>query len=331
MHIHNAIDFDDVLLMPQRSSISSRFNGDIDLSTNLYPKSTKLKLKYPIISSNMDTITEIQMAETMIELGGLGIIHRFLTIKEHQKQLHSLPSPRIVCIGVGKQELERLHVTLEYTDGVLIDIAHGHSEAMIQQIREVRKLVGDLPIIAGNIATKQAAVDLIEAGANVLKVGISPGFACRTRLNTGVGIPQLTAILNVAEATREVNKPVTLIADGGIKNAGDIVKALACGADAVMCGYLFSGTSETPGELFSTGDMSKPLYKRYRGMASREAQLSWKGQATSVEGESINVPFRGSVVPIFEDLIANILSGFSYLNAHNITELRKNAEFVRNR
>lgn len=275
----------------------------------------------------MDSITEVEMSSCMNKLGGLGIIHRFMKIKDHISQLIELGTgPVVVCIGVGTEELRRLEEALKIgVDAVLIDIAHGHSTAMIEQIKEVKKLC-NLPIIAGNIGTERAAVDLINAGADCLKVGIGPGTVCRTRHNTGVGVPQLTAIKNVASIIDQVNRPVSLIADGGIRYPGDIIKALAVGADAVMVGSIFSGTDETPGQIMRTNGS---LFKTYRGLASREAQLSWKGEATSIEGESITVPYKGSVETIFRDTINNILSGFSYLNARNIRELQENATFIR--
>jgi len=317
------LSFDDVLLVPRWTNIPSRFDESIDLSSRLL---SNLTLKYPLISANMDTVTHSLMMDTMHKLGGLGIIHRFIPIEAHRVALLDAKSPnKIVCIGVGATELHRLKEMVDFASAVLIDIAHGHCQAVTDQIRTVKELYPRLPIIAGNIATAAAAEDLIEAGADCLKVGIGPGCLCSTRIQTGAGVPQLTAIMQVHNTIIQVNRPVTLIADGGIKHSGDIVKALAAGADAVMIGGLFAGTEEAPGEVF--GDYSGQRYKIYRGMASREAQLSWKGSATSIEGEVKRIPYRGPVAEIFKSLVNGILSGMSYQNARNLSQLREEAVF----
>jgi len=320
------LTFDDVLLVPRCSGFTSRFNGDIDLSTKI---TRTIQLKYPILSANMDTVTERTMAAAMRDLGCLGIIHRFMNVYAQIDQLEGL-RPCIACIGVGHSSRERLEILTHdlNLDTVLIDIAHGHCTAMIEQIKWVKSTYPSMDVIAGNIATYEAAIDLINAGADALKVGVGPGSLCTTRIRTGIGIPQLTAIDECSRATYEVNQPVFLIADGGIRNSGDIVKALAAGADAVMLGNLFAGTDETPGEVFTRGN--PPIkFKTYRGMASRKAQESWKGYATSIEGEMIDVPYKGPIKGVFEDLIAGILSGMSYQGAHDLAELRRNHHFIR--
>jgi len=321
------LTFDDVELEPRFTNIPSRFDESIDLSTQLLYGVNGVKLLYPIISANMDTVTGKDMAAAMYDLGGLGIIHRFMTSEAHRVAIIDSAVPyKVVCIGVGASGQHRLGEMADIAKAVLIDVAHGHCDAVIDQIKWLKSAYPHLPVIAGNIATRAAAEDLILAGANCLKVGIGPGSLCTTRLQTGCGVPQLTAILNVAKAIYEVNKPITLIADGGIKNSGDIVKALAAGADAVMIGNLFAGTVETPGTVFHDPGSLGP-YKIYRGMASQEAQLSWKGSATSVEGELKRVRWNGNVKTVFSSLINGILSGMTYQNARNLHELRVNAVF----
>jgi IMP dehydrogenase len=312
--------------------MESRFNGDVDLSIYLLPN---ILLKYPIISANMDTVTEHSMVTAMHRLGGLGIIHRFMKPECHLQLLQECEGPKVICIGVGHSSRARLeHIVNEGAwknpdpRAVLIDIAHGHCTTMIDQIKWVRAHYPEKYIIAGNISTYEAALDLIDAGADSLKVGVGPGSLCTTRVRTGAGMPQLTAIDEVARAAQEVNKPISIIADGGIRNSGDVMKALAVGAHAVMIGNLFSGTDESPGDIFMRG--SPPIkYKTYRGMASRKAQESWKGYATSVEGEMIDTPYKGPVKGVFDELIAGMLSGMSYQNAHNLGELQKNHCFIR--
>ena len=318
------LSFDDVLLVPRKSTIDSRFDGAIDISSRLFCWPS-FETSLPLISANMDTVTAGAMAKLMDEKGGLGIVHRFMSPEDQRMEL---PVRRaIACIGTGNSSRERFQ-TIDWRTpvGVLIDIAHGHCTAMIDQIKWVKDTC-DLPVIAGNVATYQGALDLIAAGADSIKVGVGGGSMCSTRVNTGNGVPQLTAIIEVARAIQEVNRPVSLIADGGIRNAGDIIKCLACGADAVMIGKLLAGTDETPGDTFLGPNGIR--YKSYRGMASFSAQKSWKGYASSVEGESMSIPYKGSAATIIDELRAGILSGMSYQDAHSIAELRKNAVFIR--
>jgi IMP dehydrogenase len=319
------LSFDDVLLAPQQLTFSSRFNGDIDLSTQLLPNT---KLKYPLISANMDTVTECKTAKMMHELGGLGIIHRFMPIEEHYRQIRQLPDNKILCVGVGRDD--RLRYGKEYFSAILIDVAHGHSNAVLKRVEEAKKLYPDIPIIAGNVATREGVKSLIDVGVHSIKLGVGPGSLCSTRLKTGCGFPQLTAIINAREEIEKHYvsgwKP-TLIADGGIKNSGDCIKGLAAGADALMVGNLFAGTDEAPGSVINFPGKGK--MKCYRGMASLEAQESWKGRATSIEGELTYIPYKGQLKNIFEDLVNGMLSGMSYQDAKNLTELRENAEFIR--
>lgn len=325
------LTFDDVQLIPRKSRHKSRFDGSISLATELSPS---MKLTFPIISSNMDTITGLEMASTMHELGGLGIIHRFMDPSVQGSLLASMPkdSHRVACIGVGKEALTRYNRLFDKCTAVLIDVAHGHSDAVIDQIKRIKDLSPTKTVIAGNVATYSGAFDLIEAGADCIKVGVGPGSLCTTRIQTGCGVPQLTAIMDCAKA-RDTQirwchnfRKARIIADGGIRNGGDIMKALAAGADAVMIGGMFAGTNETPGKTYLEKGSQ---YKIYRGMASRSAQEDWKGKATSVEGELTRVPCKGSVRNIFKSLVKNMCSSMSYLGATNLHDFRENAEFIR--
>jgi IMP dehydrogenase len=316
------LTFDDVLLVPRCSPFSSRFGGEISLDTALFPD---FFLRRPLISANMDSVTNGQVAKAMERLGGLGIVHRFMPFDEHCAELTNLKRA-VACTGVGPDGLKRLEKLFAGSVrpcAVLIDIAHGDSLEMLSQIELIKQRYG-VPVMAGNIATGEAAKRLWDAGADCVKVGVGPGSLCTTRVQTGCGVPQLTAIMEVA-AVRPSGK--TIVADGGIRSGGDILKALAAGADAVMVGQLFAGTSEAPGERYR--DRNGQILKRYRGMASREAQESWKGFATSVEGEATYVPYKGPIEEIFSALVDSVLSGMSYQGARNLEELRIHAKFIR--
>jgi len=322
------LELDDVLLEPCYSPFLSRFSGEIDLSTELLPG---VKLRVPIISANMDTVTGVALANVMYEGGGLGIIHRFDDLVIQANKLQQQKGPVIVCIGTGdeaKKRMDHFAKELDNYAGILVDIAHGHSAPMVEMIKWLAREYNEVPVIAGNIGTTWAARELIDLGVDCLKCGVGPGFSCRTQANTGAGVPQLTAILNVREGiTRAFNeglkRRVTLIADGGIKSGGCITKCLAAGADAVMIGKLFAGTNESCGKKYL--QEGKALY---RGMSSFEAMTEWKGQVTSVEGICTCVPLQGPTKEVLERLVANVLSGFSYLGASNVKELRENATFI---
>lgn len=239
-------------------------------------------------------------------------------------------------IGTKGDYVERAEALADAeADMIVLDVAHGHAESVIAAIKAVKKSLPDMPLVAGNIATPQAVEDLAAAGADCLKVGIGPGTACITRRVTGAGMPQLTAVSDCAEVARRMG--ITTIADGGIKESGDITKALAAGADAVMMGSIFAGTDESPGYFIRRDNMK---YKAYRGMASFGANISRKKVDKNVvdpqevfdivpEGVESSVPYRGSVKEIVYQLIGGVRSGMSYCGASNLAELRKNAKFIR--
>ncbi len=316
------LTFDDVLIMPARSDVRSR--RDPKLTTQL---TRNLKILTPIISSNMDTITESEMAIAMDKQGGFGILHRFISVDEQVAMVKTVVTSgaKIIgaSVGVGGDYQERAHALVDAgTNVITIDIAHGHSLSMMETVEWLKKKFAHVELIAGNIASPQAAEDLISAGADAIKVGIGPGSMCTTRIITGCGVPQLTAIALCAEVGERHGVPV--IADGGIRTSGDIVKAFAAGASSVMLGSMLAGTLETPGEI-SHGK------KQYRGMASKAAQVSWRGgvpEGMAAEGESTRVAIKGHVRDVLLELTGGIRSGMSYVNATSIEEIRKNAHFM---
>src|SRR3989344_5987276 len=462
MKIREVLTFDDVLLLPRRSAVFSR--KDVNTRTLL---SRHLSLNIPLISANMDTVTESGMARAMARLGGIGIIHRFLSIErqveevrkvkraenviiedpftvspditlgeaksfmrregtsgvlvvkmkggkkqlvgiltrrdllfetDDRQKVSSLMSKKLVtarpdvtlekaknilhdyrieklplttkdgylvglitlkdivermqnptsskdkkgrlmvgaAVGVKEDTLERTDALLKAgADVIVIDVAHGHNSRAIETTKLLCKTFGSkIEIVAGNIATPEAARDLVKAGADGVKVGIGPGAACTTRIVTGVGVPQLSAIMDVAKEAEKLGIP--FIADGGIKNSGDLSKALAAGADTAMIGNLLAGTKESPGEYVLERGVA---YKYYRGMASYEASTektridgvggAGDGFFRSPEGASGRVPYRGEVSMVVTDLVAGLRSSMSYLGAKTLKEFKKNAEFIR--
>lgn len=452
-----ALTYDDVLIRPKRSSLVSR--SEVETKTFL---TKKIKLNIPIISANMETITESEMAIAMARLGGIGIIHRFMTIEENveeikrvkraqnfivrdpytiepaktieevkifsaekgvtgllvangDKQLrgvlsrrdfiyvqddHKLvqevmtPREKLIVSGANttfeeakekmmRHKIEKLPLVdennmivglitsddiknlIDYplanidrdgrlmvggavgvkgdylerakaliaagADMLVIDIAHGHSEIMFNVIRQVRESCDNIQLIAGNIATAEAAQELCEAGVDAIKVGVGPGTTCITRLITGCGIPQLTAVMAVAEVAKKYDVPV--IADGGIQKSGDIVKALGGGADSVMIGGLLAGTTESPGVIMIRGDKK---YKVCRGSASfavaqrrKIINLERKELSEVVpEGVESIVPYKGPAEELITQLVGGLKSGMSYTNSRTIAELQMNTKFV---
>ena len=328
-----ALTFDDVLLVPQKSSVLPR---DVDVSTN----TTKtIKSRIPVISADMDTVTESKMAIAMAKSGGLGIVHKNMTPKAQAGEVRTIKKADArylagVSVGVGKDMIERIRLAKKAgVDVVVISTAHGHSAGVISKVRAIRKAYPKLQIIAGNVVTASGTKDLIKAGASAVKVGVGPGSICTTRVVAGVGVPQLTAVVSSAAEAKKYNIPI--IADGGIRHSGDIVKALAAGACSVMLGSLLAATKEAPGKLVT---ISGKKYKAYRGMGSEEAMSSGSkdryGQAGTssgklvAEGVSGKVLFKGEVADVLFRLVGGLRSGMGYLGAKNLKELREKAEFV---
>lgn len=305
------LSFDDVLIMPKLSDIESR--RDINISTRLGNWGT---LSLPILSANMDTITGPRMAKNVFAMGGLGVLHRFTTDQQRVDHLKSLINK---CVGssIGlHDDRELIENLIRYgADPIVIDVANGYMGAVQDRIAFVRTIAPSVTIIAGNVATATGASALFNAGADGVKVGIGPGSVCTTRTVTGCGVPQLTAIMLCADAKREDHQ--FIVADGGIRSSGDIVKALAAGADAVMIGRLLAGTREA----LSTTE--------YRGNASRKVSEENGKEWYVEEGISISVNPRESAAWVLRDLEKGIRSGFSYAGAKDLRSLQQTATFIR--
>jgi len=324
--MNRVLSYDDVLLRPKYSDIESR--SEVDISTNL---GKGLSLRLPVLASPMDTISETPMAISMSKHGGAAVIHRYCSIEKQCRMVHmSLDLAHhddcIVgaAVGVSEDYVER---ALKLVDSgarfVCVDVAHGHHSLVHAALKGLRRELGNrYHIMAGNVATIEGVNALADWGADSVRCNIGGGSICSTRIQTGHGMPGLQTIFECAKTDRDVS----IIADGGIRNSGDIVKALAAGADAVMCGSLLSGTNEAPGKVTEGKDGSR--WKTYRGMASKEAQIGWRGRYSSNEGVSTTVPYRGGVKYVLSDLDNGIRSGFSYSGARTLSELHASAEFV---
>jgi len=315
------LTYDDVLLVPQYSDIESR--SEVSLATEL---GRGVDLKLPIISSPMDTVSETDMAGDLGDLGGLSIIHRYNSIEEQAGMIASLGGEVLVgaAVGIAGDYIDRAIACVEAGAKVIcVDVAHGHHILMKKAIKKIRKAVGKkIHIMAGNVATLEGFNDLADWGADSIRCNIGGGSICTTRIQTGHGVPGLETIFQCSKSDRNAK----IIADGGIKNSGDIVKALAAGADAVMLGSLLAGTSESPGRTFK--DTDGKLRKVYRGMASAEAQKDWRGRVSSQEGVSSSVPWRGPVGDVIEGLERGIRSGLSYSGARSVKELQAKAQWL---
>ena len=318
------IAFDDVLLQPQYSDITSR--KEVSLSA---PLDDLNKLKIPIIASPMDTVSEWRMASSLSSMGGMAIIHRYNSIEEQADQVKNalaVPDCTIVgaAVGVSGDFVERAVRCYEAGAKVIcIDVAHGDHAMVKTAIASLREQLGmNIHIMAGNVATLEGFNRLADWGASSIRVGIGGGSICSTRIQTGHGVPTLQSVIDCAQSDRDA----ILIADGVIKNSGDIVKALAAGADVVMLGSLLAGTDETPSETFR--DRDGRCFKAYRGMASAEAQKAWRGKTSSLEGVSTTIPCKGSVRNVVEELLTGVRSGLSYSGARDIPELRSKAKFI---
>ncbi len=321
------LTFDDVLLIPRYSEISSRKHPS--LKTQITKNHS---INVPIVSANMDTVTGPEMAIAMADLGGLGILHRFMdhetqvkNVKDIKKHIenNNLNLPVAASVGVKEDGMRRADLLSDTgVDILTIDIAHGDSIMMMEVLEYVKKKYPHIDVIAGNVATPDGVLRMIERGADAVKVGIGPGSMCTTRIITGHGVPQLTAVaLCVQEAMKH---GVPVIADGGLKNSGDMVKALSAGASSCMVGSLVSGTLETPGEV-------KSGMKEYRGMASKAAQVSWRGElpkGMAAEGVDTLIPCKGPVENIINELTGGIRSGMTYLGVDSLDKMKEIAVFM---
>ena len=318
----DTLSFDDVLLTPQYSDILTRSEVSTSSTLRSLPE-----FNLPIISSPMDTVTGESMARAIHAAGGVGVVHRYNSIEEQASMVATITSAGHqvgAAIGVNGDFLDRaLSLVQAGVSFLCIDVAHGHHISVKEALQTLREKLGDsIHIMAGNVATLEAFNDLADWGADSIRVGIGGGSICSTRIQTGHGVPTLQSIADCSASDRDA----ALIADGGIRNSGDMVKALAAGADFVMIGSLLSGTGETPGEILNTKDGKK---KVYRGMASKEAQTDWRGRVSSIEGVTHVVPYKGPVKEVLNELGVGIRSGLSYSGARSIQELQAKAQFVR--
>ena len=330
--INEALTFDDVLLLPQYSSV---LPSETDISLKL---TKKIILKAPFLSSAMDTVTEAKMAIAMAESGGIGIIHRNLNIKSQAIEISKVKKKKLIvgaAVGTNNDDLERSkHLIDTGCDLIVIDTAHGHSEKVLKTLSRLKKMT-KIPICVGNIATAEAAKKLYNFGADIIKIGIGPGSICTTRMVAGIGVPQISAIMEVKRALK--NKKIKLISDGGVKFSGDIAKALAAGADAIMMGSIFAGTNESPGKKFK---FKGKIYKQYRGMgsigamssgsANRYFQKNYKDKSKFVpEGVEGRVEFKGNVSKIIYQLKGGLRSSMGYIGAKKLSDIAKNAKFIK--
>lgn len=323
---NNYICFDDILMVPQYSEVVSR--SLVDLKMHVGGHSW---LDFPVIASPMDTVCEKDMAIAIAESGGIGIIHRFMSVKKQIKMVEEVHNHKNLGLPVGaalSTTFIEEHVDKLIKSGasmLLIDTANGHSKMAIDAVIRLKNIVGDsVHIMAGNVATIEGYIALDVAGADSIRVGIGGGSMCTTRLVSGHGIPTLSSIINVREAKDKFGLKAGIIADGGIRNTGDIIKAFAAGADSVMLGSMLAGTDESPGSLHFKGDKK---FKAFRGMASKEANKN-KDIAVA-EGVSTMIPYKGSVKDIFKDIKGGIGSGCSYSGVDFLCNLHQESMYTR--
>ncbi|MCQ2166377.1 MAG: IMP dehydrogenase [Bacteroidales bacterium] len=342
--VMEGLTFDDVLLIPAYSEVLPR---EVDLHCRF---SRNITLNIPIVSAAMDTVTEAPMAIAMASAGGIGVIHKNMSIADQAAQVKEVKRAkaaegsctdaqgRLRCaagIGITADALDRVKALVEEgVDAVVLDSAHGHSKGVLDKLKEIKKAYPTLDVVVGNIATAEAAKDLLEAGADGIKVGIGPGSICTTRIVAGVGVPQLSAICDVASTLKGSGVP--MIADGGLRYSGDVVKALAAGGDCVMCGSMFAGTQQAPGDVI---EVDGQKFKTYRGMGSLDAMEAgskdryFQDKETQTkklvpEGIVGRVPFKGDVNDTIYQLLGGIRSGMGYCGAANLEALKK-ARFTR--
>ncbi|BDR57001.1 IMP dehydrogenase [Xylocopilactobacillus apis] len=349
--VGDGLTFDDVLLIPAASDVLPQ---DIVLKITI---GGKLKLNLPIMSAGMDTVTEHEMALTMARLGGLGVIHKNMSVDSQVEEVRKVKEQVVdfqkyplaahdeqnlflvaAAVGVTNNTIERAKLLIDAgANAIVVDTAHGHSQGVLNRVSEIRRTFPEITIIAGNVATANGAKALYDAGADVVKVGIGPGSICTTRVVAGIGVPQVTAIMEAAKVAKEYHK--TIIADGGIKYSGDIVKAIAAGGDVVMLGSMLAGTKEAPGEVFEENGKK---YKEYRGMGSMAAMSQQNGSKDRYfqsevndakklvpEGIEARVPYKGSVEDILYQLEGGLRSGMGYTGARDIEELKEKGQFIK--
>ena len=346
--IKEAYTFDDLLLVPAMSQVVP---AEVELKTRL---TEKITLNIPLVSAAMDTVTESEMAIMVAKLGGMGFVHKNMPIEDQAEMIAKVKAAVIedefkeasvdqdgklvvgAAVGVGQASLDRVSALVAAgVDIVAVDSAHGHSQGVLDTVKLIRKEFPELDIVGGNVVTAQAATDLIYAGANVIKVGVGPGSICTTRVVSGVGVPQLTAVNDVYQVAKQYN--VGVIADGGIKLSGDIAKALAAGADCVMLGGLLAGSEETPGEVI---EVFGKKVKAYVGMGSLSAMKRgssdryFQGGVSELnklvpEGIEATVPYKGSIRDVVYQMMGGVRSGMGYCGCASIEDMHSKAQFVK--
>ncbi len=324
--IGKGYSYDDVLITPKYNKIFSR--SEVSFETKV---TKNYSIKIPFIASNMDTICESEMAIAIGKLGGLGVIHRFLSIEQQANEIKKVRQENLLAsaaVGVKDYEQRVPALVQAGVQIIVIDIAHGHSKRAGKTLDWIKANYPQIDVMAGNIATKDAAQYFLSKGADAIKIGIGPGSLCETRIMAGAGIPQITAIMDAHESTQG---RVPICADGGIRYPGDVVKAIGAGADTVMIGSIISGTNETPGKIIT---IEGKQCKEYRGMASYEATLKKQeldgnvSKIISVEGERILVSRKGPILPIIDKFLGGLSSGMTYVGAKTIPELKAKADFI---
>ncbi len=325
--IGRGLSYGDVLIIPKYNKILSR--KDIDLRTRV---SRNIELAMPILAANMDTICESKMAIALGKLGGLGVIHRYLTIEQQVDEVRKVKQQNLICaaaIGI-KDYSERVPALVNSGVNLLVlDIAHGHSKYAGKTLDWIKQNYSHIDVMVGNVATKDAAHYFLSKGADAIKVGVGPGAMCTTRIMSGAGVPQVTALMDVYEETQG---KIPICADGGIRYPGDLTKAIGAGAETVMLGGVLSGTDETPGEIIEKNGVK---FKEYRGMASYDAtirRLNLEGkneeEVISVEGESILVEYKGPISPIVKKFLGGLASGMTYTGSPSVYSFRGRADFI---
>lgn len=316
---NKSLCFDDILLVPQKSNVVSR--KQVDLSMHGY--------SFPIVASPMDTVCESDMAIAIADEGGIGIIHRYMDksiqLIELDKALLSTKNKNNIGIAIGAMDVfDTNYIESAIKLGCIwfcIDTANGHGESCVSAVRFLRSSANHIKIMAGNVSTSDGFITLANAGADAVRIGIGGGATCTTRIVSGHGMPTLQSIIDCYEAKKYYGINTLIVADGGMKSSGDIVKAFAAGSDLVMLGGMLAGTTEAPGEVIEG-------FKPFRGMASKDAQMNWRGSVSVEEGVSGKIKYKGPVKYIFDEIKNGIGSGCSYSGVNQLSNLCEYSEYT---
>ncbi len=323
--MRQAFTYDDIALVPQFNNILSRTEPLLESWLT-----KKLKISTPLLAANMDTVIGDDLAEVLLANGTIPIFHRFTDFEEQKRWVKKFAGKTFISCGIQDKKLDETRKLLdEGALGVCIDVAHGHSARMFEYIKELKRTHPDREIIAGNVCTAMAYHDLVNAGADAVKVGVGPGAACSTRMVTGFGVPQFTAVYDCAQVAERLRVP--LIADGGIKTSRDVVLALAAGASSVMVGKLFAMTKESAAQKRPSEKAKTGFEAKFRGQASEDFQTDFYGglkEKTVAEGIDFWAPMSGTAGELIDKLLGGLRSGMTYGGARNIKELQRKAEFV---